>query len=253
MDIMEKKVLASVDGKEIYDSDLDRIIEKYPTDKRIYFDTFQGRKQLLEQKTAFTVFGKYCRELGMDKTEEFKEKISDIIDQMLTQTYLAGLFSEVSADEDEALAFYNENPDKFAVEETVSAKHILVDEEELAKDIKSRLDSGEITFEDAADKYSKCPSKERGGSLGYFKRGMMVKEFEDAAFAQPLGVVGEPVKSQFGWHIIVTEDKTEPGTLDFGEVKEKLTAQIKEKKQQDIYEQKYSELKEKYSVKFFEE
>ena len=84
----------------------------------------------------------------------------------------------------------------------VRASHILVDSKEEALQIKSDIDTGKISFEDAASKYSKCPSGQMGGDLGGFGRGMMVKPFEDAAFSAPVGEVTEPVKTQFGYHLI---------------------------------------------------
>lgn len=89
---------------------------------------------------------------------------------------------------------------------SVKACHILVDTKEQADMIKAKLDSGEC-FETIAKKYSKCPSKDVGGDLGYFEKGQMVKEFEDAAFELPVGKISEPVKTQFGWHIIKVCDK----------------------------------------------
>lgn len=249
---MDNRVLALVDGAEITESSLERIIEKYPVEKRIYFETDQGKTQLLEQKVAFAVFGKYAREKGIDKTDQFKNRLNDIMDQMLTQTVMSELFESVSVENSEVKAFYDENPDKFVLEETVAAKHILVDTEEQALDIRSKIESGELGFEDAAAEFSQCPSREKGGSLGYFRHGMMVKEFDEAAFSQPVGQMSQPVKTQFGWHLIITEDKTEPGVLPFDEVSEKLEKQLKEKKQQDAYEKMYNSLKEKYSVKIFE-
>ncbi len=84
---------------------------------------------------------------------------------------------------------------------TVRAKHILVDDEQQAWAIKSRITEGE-SFEELALKYSKCPSKEKGGDLGYFVRGQMVPEFENAAFETPIGEVSDPVKTRHGWHLI---------------------------------------------------
>lgn len=88
----------------------------------------------------------------------------------------------------------------------VKAAHILVPTKEQAVSIKTMLDEGE-DFGVLARQYSKCPSKASGGDLGYFKRGQMVKEFEDAAFALPVGQVSDPVETQFGWHIIKVLDK----------------------------------------------
>ncbi len=89
----------------------------------------------------------------------------------------------------------------------VRAQHILVETKEEAQNLKQKIDSNEISFEDAAKANSKCPSKAQGGDLGYFGRGMMVKPFEDAAFEAKTGEVTEPVQTQFGWHLIKVTDK----------------------------------------------
>jgi len=89
----------------------------------------------------------------------------------------------------------------------VSAKHILVATEKEAQDLKTKIESNEITFEDAAKKYSSCPSGQQGGDLGFFPRGVMVKPFEDAAFSSELNKVSNPVQTQFGWHLIKVVDK----------------------------------------------
>lgn len=84
---------------------------------------------------------------------------------------------------------------------SVRASHILVDTEEQAWAIKTRITEGE-SFEALAKEFSKCPSKEKGGDLGYFGRGQMVPEFEQAAFETPAGQVSDPVKTRHGWHLI---------------------------------------------------
>lgn len=88
----------------------------------------------------------------------------------------------------------------------VRAAHILVDTKEEADAIKYRIDNGE-GFTTMARKYSKCPSGQNGGDLGYFERGQMVKEFEDTAFDLPVGKVSNPIHTQFGWHLIKVYDK----------------------------------------------
>lgn len=88
----------------------------------------------------------------------------------------------------------------------VRASHILVDTEEEALELKDSIASPE-DFARIAAEYSKCPSGAEGGDLGYFGRGMMVKPFEDAAFSLPVGVVSDPVETQFGWHLILVTDK----------------------------------------------
>jgi parvulin-like peptidyl-prolyl isomerase len=88
----------------------------------------------------------------------------------------------------------------------VRASHILVENESKANELKKQIDGG-YDFARVAKKHSKCPSRESGGDLGFFGKGMMVKEFEDAAFSLDIGQVSEPVKTQFGYHLILVTEK----------------------------------------------
>ena len=89
----------------------------------------------------------------------------------------------------------------------VRASHILVGTEDQVKQLREDIVSDKITFADAASQFSKCPSGKNGGDLGYFGRGMMVPEFEDASFTLPVGEVSQPIKTQFGYHLIVVTDQ----------------------------------------------
>ena len=88
----------------------------------------------------------------------------------------------------------------------VHAKHILVKTEQEALEIKFDVTHGK-TFEDVAKQKSMCPSGKNGGDLGWFSRGQMVKEFENAAFELNAGEISKPIKTQFGWHVIKVEEK----------------------------------------------
>jgi peptidyl-prolyl cis-trans isomerase C len=88
----------------------------------------------------------------------------------------------------------------------VRAAHILIPDEKKAKDLKAKIDAGE-DFADLAKKWSHCPSKKKGGDLGWFKKGDMVPEFEDACFNGKKGQVVGPVKTEFGYHIIMINDQ----------------------------------------------
>ena len=84
-----------------------------------------------------------------------------------------------------------------------AARHILVDSEETALDLKRKIESGESSFEELAQKHSSCPSGKGGGALGEFGRGEMVPEFDRVVFGDlPVGQVSDPVKTQFGYHIL---------------------------------------------------
>ena len=83
----------------------------------------------------------------------------------------------------------------------IKARHILVNQEFECTDLLKKLEQGS-TFEELAQKFSKCPSKARGGDLGEFGRGRMVPSFEEAAFALQVNEVSGPVRTQFGYHLI---------------------------------------------------
>lgn len=89
----------------------------------------------------------------------------------------------------------------------VRASHILVKTRPEAVKIRKEIVNGDISFEDAAEKYSLCPSSVNGGDLGYFKRGQMVQPFSDVAFDLKVGKISDPVGTKFGWHLIKVVDK----------------------------------------------
>lgn len=89
----------------------------------------------------------------------------------------------------------------------VKARHILVDNEEHANQIKLSIERDEMTFEEAAKEKSEGPSGDNGGDLGWFGRGDMVKPFEKEVFSMDVGDISDPVETQFGWHLIKKEDE----------------------------------------------
>ncbi|WP_288222576.1 peptidylprolyl isomerase [uncultured Clostridium sp.] len=245
---MENKVLATVAGKEIKNSDLQNVISRYPEDKRAYFNTEEAKKQLLEQIVSFELINILGKELKIDETEEYRDNVKQAEKDILTQLTLNKLLLEVTVTDEDALNYYNNNKNQFTQTPTVSAKHILVDTKELCDQIKKEIDENEITFEEAAVKYSTCPSKEQGGSLGAFGRGMMVPEFEEAAFALDLNVVSEPVKTQFGYHLVKVEEKNDGVELKFEEVKPQIINNLLQEAQQRKYLDVVKELENKYGV-----
>lgn len=96
------------------------------------------------------------------------------------------------------------NPDNIT---EVRSSHILVKTRPEAVQIRREIMKGEITFEDAARRYSLCPSGQKGGDLGYFNRKQMVQPFSDIAFDLKPGQISDPVGTKFGWHLIKTVDK----------------------------------------------
>ena len=119
------------------------------------------------------------------------------------QLFIAGAIIFMGLGSFAAGGFLNPNLDIHEVR----ASHVLVKNRKEAVRIKKEIESGEITFEEAAMKYSQCPSGQNGGDLGFFNRKQMVQQFADTAFDLKVGQISDPVGTKFGWHIIKTTDK----------------------------------------------
>ncbi|WP_101772973.1 peptidylprolyl isomerase [Peptostreptococcus faecalis] len=242
----ELSFLAKVGDKEITSADLESAINGLDQRQRAQFDNEEGRKRILADLINQELFYLDALDSKMDEDENFVKEMELIKENMLKQYAINACLSSVKVDEDEKIKFYEENKDQFINPETVTAKHILVDNEELANDIEKMLNKKEISFEDAAVKYSSCPSNMSGGDLGTFGRGQMVPEFEDAAFDLAVGKISSPVKTQFGYHIITVEDHSESKQAEYEEVKSEVENSLIYKKQNEAFVSKLTDLTEKY-------
>lgn len=246
---MEKsKILATVGGREITQADLDDFLKSLDPKIASQFHSGSNNRKLLEELINQELYYLDAKERGIDKDDQYKADVEKICQNFLKQYAIFKLLSSVTIEEAEVLDYYGQNKDQFKSPESIRASHILVESENLAQQILKELDSG-LSFEEAAQKYSDCPSKMQGGDLGYFSKGRMVPEFETAAFNMGQGEISPPVRTQFGYHIIKLTDKKPAHPQSFDEVKESLSQELLSLKQQDVYYNKVDELKNKYGVK----
>jgi peptidyl-prolyl cis-trans isomerase C len=245
---MENKILAIAAGNEITEKDLNTIITRYPQEQRGALQSEEKRKQLIDQLISFELMNKFGKEIKLDETQEYKDAIENISKEVITSMAINKILADVTVTDEEVKKYYEENTEAFGQPATVSAKHILVETEEEAKKAKEEIASGSLSFTDAAMKYSTCPSNQQGGSLGEFSKGMMVPEFEAVAFTAEIGAVSEPVKTQFGYHLILVDAKNEASVKSFDEVKDSVLNQLLQQNQHTKYDQILKELEAKYGV-----
>ena len=243
---MSENVLAVVAGKELTEAQFEAYLKSVPREQQMYAQNPQYREQYKEQFIDLYLFAQLGKDEKTDETDEFKEIMEGARRDILAQLSMREMLKDIVVTEEEQKTYYEENKAQFGKGATVSAKHILTDSEEKCQTILKNIEAGEKTFEDAAREFSTCPSGAKGGDLGEFGKGQMVKEFEDAAFDAEIGKVVGPVKTQFGYHLIKVEKKNEPKTAEFEEVKGQIYQQLLGKKQNDAYEAKVKELKDKY-------
>src|SRR3712207_6079874 len=234
MSVMSEKILATINERNITESDLNNIINEFPVERQSYFKTDSGTKQLLDEVISFELIYNYAKENKMDEKDNYKNKVERFKKDTLIQTAIADLFSKISVSDEEIKEFYDNNKDLFKLKEKIEASHILVDTVEEANKVINEIKSG-LTFEEAAKKYSKCPSKSAGGSLGIFGKGNMVPEFEKAVFQLEKDTVSEPVKTQFGYHIIKVKEKYPETINEFDKVKNEIKTKLVQEKQKMEY------------------
>jgi peptidyl-prolyl cis-trans isomerase C len=154
--------------------------------------------------------------------------------------------SKVQVSEEEMKAFYQGDTERFKHEELAGVRHvlILVPKDATEEQKKASLEkisalrkeiSGGKDFAEVAKASSECPSKERGGDLGYFPRGTMVPEFEQVAFSLKEGEVSEPVLTQFGYHLILVYGRKPAGVWPFEEVRGAVERDLKNQKTQEAF------------------
>ena len=243
---MNNEAIAVIAGQTITMTDFDAYAENLPQEQRAYLENPQAKQHFIDQMITMRLFEQLGKEEKLNEGEEYKRIMAEAEREILAQIAVRETVKDITVTEEEAKTYYEEHHDQFTKGETAHAKHILVDSEEQCQSIKEEIENGTKSFEDAAKEYSTCPSNAKGGDLGEFGKGQMVKEFEDAAFEAEIGSVAGPVKTQFGYHLVKVESRTDAAVAAFEEVKEQIENQLVQQKRNECYQNKIAELKAKY-------
>ena len=243
----QSKVLAVVGTKAITEEDVQKALMQMGQ-RAAQYNNPQGKKLLLDQLINKELILMDAKKNLLEHDAEFKKELENLKRELLANFYVEKMMRDVKVQESDVKKFFDENPDQFKGEETVSASHILVETEEKAKEVLERIQKGEMSFEEAAKGFSSCPSGQRGGDLGEFGHGMMVKEFDEACFAMEVGELRGPVKTQFGFHIIRLDKKNEPRPVSFDEAKAEIYQNLMSQAQQKAYQSKMNQLRILYPV-----
>ncbi len=247
---MKNNVLASVNGKNITESDIENIIKSLGQQRASQFQGEKGKKILLNEVVKQELMFLDAKDSNLENDEEYKYQLEKLKDNLLKEYSVSKLLQSVKVEDSEIVDFYNKNKAHFTTGESVKASHILVEDEEKANNILEEINN-DVSFEDAAMKHSICPSNTNGGDLGFFTKGKMVKEFEEAAFSMKLDEISKPVKTQFGYHIIKLTERKPAQIHSLDEVKDSIVQQLTGQKQNEVYNNKANSLMSKYEVKFF--
>ncbi len=247
------KVIAEVNGKKITTDDVASILG--PSGMRFEQLPPQIKQKVVEQAIEQELLKEKALKSGIQKTPEYKEALEKLKANLAFDVWMRKQYESIKVSDAEAKKYYQEHKDQFKQPEMVHARHILVKSEEEAKKIidelkktpKSKLKQ---KFIELAKTKSVGPSGKRGGDLGFFRKGQMVKPFSDAAFALKAGEFTKtPVKTQFGYHVIYVEEKKPAQTIPFAKIKEKIKQQLHMQKFQALVKKEVEKLKKHAKIK----
>jgi peptidyl-prolyl cis-trans isomerase C len=242
----EDKTVAIVNGYEIKASEV-----------RMAFDDVVGQLPNIPRKLRYPFVVEFLVERhllaqlstkeGVAESDDYKRRLAAYQAKALRDSYLVQKIAP-GVSEAEIKIVYDEESKKLTETERIRARHILVASEKEAADVLARINKGE-KFEDLAKQYSLDGSKDYGGDLGYFTAPEMVPEFSTAAFAMQKGEMSQPVKTEFGWHIIRIEDRKKGAAQPYDQVKGAIRNVLVRQKVQ----KKLSELREAAKVEIIDE
>ncbi len=250
------ETLATVNGHKITKEEVQSVLNSMGA--RTTYDALPDdvKKKVLDQVIEQQLLQEKAIKSGIERSKEYKEALENLKRKLALDIWMKKQLDAIKVSDAEAKKAYEEHKQAFQRPEMVHARHILVKTEaeakkiidELKKTPKSKL---KAKFEELAKKHSTGPSAARGGDLGTFGRKQMVKPFSDAAFALKAGeFTKEPVKTQFGYHVIYVEEKKPAQTIPFAEVKERIKQNLKMEKFKEKIKKIAQDLRSKAKVTY---
>src|SRR4029079_11608121 len=227
-------VLAKVNGAEIRSSDV-ALAEEELGPSLAQMDPASKKENVLSFLIDMKIVSKEAEDKKIAERDDFKSRLAFARNRLLMDNLLAAEGKAATTDEN-MKKVYEDAAKQISGEQEVHARHILVETEEQAKKIEDELKKG-ADFAELAKKKSKDPGASDGGDLGFFTKDQMVPEFSAAAFSLEPGKISDPVKSQFGWHIIKVEEKRNRKAPDFDQVKAQIETYVTRKAPADYVAQ----------------
>jgi peptidyl-prolyl cis-trans isomerase C len=252
--VLRKKILEELIAQELlYQESRKQGLE---AEEKTVSDEMEELKKRFPNEEAFK---DEMRQMNFsEETLKVQMKKNLSVKQLVEKEILA----KVRVSDEDAKSFYDSHPENFQQKERVRASHILIkseaDTDPVSKDerrkkleaVKKRIENSE-DFATLAREFSQCPSAEKGGDLGFFERGNMVKPFEDAAFSMKPGEVSDIVATPFGFHLIKVTDRTEARTVSFDESQDRINQHLRQMKFSEEKNAYVGDLKKKSKVETY--
>ena len=218
----DSPVVARFAGGELTRAEVEAFLVAMNERQRTRFKTIEGRKDMVERLALNKVLAEQAREAGVGDTLLDQIAMVQAMENYLVNRLIMEMREEAGVPE-ATRAYYDAHMDEY-LKEQVSARHILIKEESGAWAAYERLMAGADFAELAREISEDRASKIKGGDLGWFGRGRMTPEFEEAAFSMALGEIGKPLKTRFGWHLIKLDGKRD--VIPFEDVEARIERKL---------------------------
>jgi len=244
------KVLATIDNEKITIEEFNKDLDKIPVNMKMIVATQSGKKNYLDKMIIKKLLLREAKKENIEKEKEFQDRLNEIKEQLVLETLLKkkiNLDSQIT--EEDMKKYYEKNKETFKREREINTRHILLNTEEEARQIKDKLAKGE-DFVELARRYSIDPSaKASGGEIGFHPKGSLLPEYEDAAFKlKKVGQTSGIVKTKFGYHIIKLEGIKPPSYVPYEEVKDYIKQKLAQEKQTQALEKYITDLKQSAKI-----
>lgn len=241
--------IAKVGSATITQEDFNNELKGLPPQIRQMFDGPEGAEKFIDELAKREMLYQEAKKQGLEKSPEYQKKLDDFKKITLISTLLEKEIEEkAKVSEKDVKDYYDSHKGEFVANGSIRASHILVKTEDEAKKIAEQIKKGGDFAKIAKAKSMDTGSAKNGGDLGTFSRGQMVPEFEKAAFALKAGETSNPVRTQYGYHIIKVTDRKEGQALEFDKVKGMLTQKLTAGKQKEVFDSYITNLKKTYKV-----
>jgi parvulin-like peptidyl-prolyl isomerase len=233
--LMAADGLASVNGKQITEEDAEIYVAQ--TQPGAHFETLPSDQKslIVDRLVERLLFIEQARKEGIEKDPEYLRLLERDKEELMVRTWITKQFENTVVSDSEAKKYFTDHPDEFKIPAQVHARHILLKKEKDASDIVAQLKglNGKALqkkFIELAKAKSTGPTGPKGGDLGFFGPGQMVKPFNDAVFAMKKGdVTTKPVKTQFGYHVIYVEEIKPAKAIAYEDAKDRIIGMLKQK------------------------
>jgi len=261
--VLTSNVIAYIDGSPVDINQFQEVfanrnLEKLPSYLRREYD--KNRKNFIKQLIDNKVFEVAASDESFSGSKDFDKELNDVVKQVKMKYYYNKyILSKINITEKDKKKYYKENIAKYISPEKIRARHILISVKKnplpvqitnaynKAKLLRQRVMEGE-SFSEIAAAESDCPSRAKGGDLGYFQKGQMVPEFEAVANSLNKNEISGVVKTEFGYHIIQVTDKIQKRKLSFDEVKDEIKQELYSQQEKNLYNELLTILTNKYKV-----